>query len=149
MIVGFLFVSAFAFSQNIYTTMQPVMDSMQSVIKIVEANKLEIVRIEMDIVRKDVPKTSFRILTKGYTYRVGVFADWRLEDVDIEIYKQMSDGNYVFVGRDNKVSPIAMVDFTTEETTWYKFVVIGYKFVSPYDSGHYGLVVLHGPQLTQ
>jgi len=45
----------------------------------------EIVRVEMDIINQ--PKDSFRFLYKGWTYGISAFADWRVEDLDIKVYK--------------------------------------------------------------
>ena len=144
MIIAFLFATMFTFAQSDDgTSMKPVMESMYTVANTAESNGLEIVRIEFDIVQKDNPRLSYRILTDAWTYRVGVFGDWRTEDMDIEIWKQGSDGNYVFVEKDTKTDPIAFVDFTPTSTGWYKFVVKGYKFKDGYTSAHYGLLVLH------
>jgi hypothetical protein len=144
MIVAFLFVTCFTFAQtDDGRSMKPVMESMYTVVNTAEGNGLEIVRIEFDIVKKDVPKESYRILTDAYTYRVGVFGDWRTEDMDIEIWKQQSDGTYVFVEKDTKTDPIAFIDFTPTSTGWYKFIVKCYKFKDDYTSAHYGLLVLH------
>lgn len=103
MIIAFLFVSMFTFSQSDDgTSMKPVMQTMYDVVNTAENNGLEIVRIEFDIVHKDIPKESYRILTNAYTYRVGVFGDYRTIDMDIEIWKQQSDGTYIFIQRDSK-----------------------------------------------
>ena len=144
MIIAFLFMTIFTFAQtDDGRSMKPVMQSMYDVVNTAENNGLEIVRIEFDIVKKDVPKESYRILTTDWTYRVGVFGDYRTVDMDIEIWKQQSDGTYVFVQRDSKVDPVAFVDFTPTETCWYKFVVKAYSFKDGYNSAHYGLLVLH------
>jgi hypothetical protein len=142
--ICFLLIGFLAFSQiGDGRSMKPVMESMYNVINIAEGNGLEIVRIEFDIVKKDSPKESYRILTTDWTYRVGVFGDDRVEDMDLEIYQMQDDGSYVFINRDSKVDPVAMVDFTPTKTTWYKFVVKCYKLKEGYDGAHYGLLVLH------
>lgn len=144
LVVVFLLATMFTFSQtDDGRSMKPVMQTMYDVVNTAEGNGLEIVRIEFDIVGKDVPKESYRILTDSWTYRVGVFGDWRTEDMDIEIWKQRSDGTYEFIQKDTKTDPIAFVDFTPTSTGWYKFIVKCYKFKEGYTSAHYGLLVLH------
>lgn len=144
MVVALLFATLFTFGQtDDGRSMKPVMQTMWDVVNTAEGNGLEIVRIEFDIVKKDSPKESYRILTDAWTYRVGVFGDSRTEDMDIEIWKQQSDGSYIFVQKDSKTDPIAFVDFTPTSTGWYKFIVKCYKFQEGYSSAHYGLLVLH------
>lgn len=144
MVIVFLFATMFTFAQSDDgRSMKPVMQTMWDVVCTAESNNLEIVRIEFDIVNKDVPKESYRILTNAWTYRVGIFGDYRTADMDIEIWKQKSDGTYEFIEKDSKTDPIAFVDFTPTSTGWYKFVVKCYRFNEGYTSAHYGLLVLH------
>lgn len=138
--ICFLLFGFFAFSQG--TSMKPVMESMYDLVIVAEDAGFEIVRIEFDII-KSTPKDSYRVLTTDWTYRVGVFGDDRTEDMDVEIYQLQSDGTYLFVTKDSKVDRSAIVDFTPDKTTWYKFVVKCYKFKPGYDGAHYGLLVLH------
>ena len=140
--ICFLLIGFFAFSQDDGRTMKPAMVTMTEVVNVAEESGYEIVRIELDII-KSTPKESYRVLSPSWTYRVSVFGDYRVEDMDIEIYQLQTDGTYTFVGKDSKVDPIAMVDFTPTVNTWYKFVVKCYKFKPGYDGAHYGLVVLH------
>jgi Asp-tRNA(Asn)/Glu-tRNA(Gln) amidotransferase A subunit family amidase len=142
--ICFLLIGFFAFSQeDDGTSMKPVMESMYDVVSTAESNNYEIVRIEFDIIKKNSPKESYRILSTDWTYRVGVFGDNRTEDMDIEIYQFQTDGTYILVGKDSKVDPIAMYDFKPTKTTWYKFVVKCYKFKTGYEGAHYGLLVFH------
>jgi hypothetical protein len=115
---------------------------MWSVIQKVESNDQEIVRLEFDIVTSD-SKTSYRTLTSNWTYSIGVFGDDRAEDMDLEIYKLLSDGTYEFVIKDSKTDSYALVDITPPVTAWYKFVVKCYKFKPGFTGCHYGLIILH------
>jgi Asp-tRNA(Asn)/Glu-tRNA(Gln) amidotransferase A subunit family amidase len=140
LLIVFLFISAFSFSQE--RSMKPIMNDMNEVISVVESQGSEVVKVEFDIVSSDV-KTSYRVLYPNLAYSVGVLGDYRAEDMDVEVYKQKSDGTYEFVISDTKVSDYALVYVYPTEEVWYKFVIKCYKFKPGYSSCHYGLVIVH------
>jgi len=143
MIIGFLFVSLFTFSQtDDGRSMKPIVQDVYSFIQTVENNGNEIVKLEFDIVTTDT-KNSYRVLTNSWTYRIVVMGDYRSEDMDLEVYKQLDDGTYEFVTKDSKTESFAVIDITPSKTAWYKFVVKCYKFKPGYTSCHYGLIVFH------
>lgn len=80
--------------------MKPIMNDVNDVISAVESQGSEVVKVEIDIVSTDV-KTSYRKLSSGWNYSVGVLGDFRAEDMDVEVYKQKSDGNYELVISDS------------------------------------------------
>jgi hypothetical protein len=141
LIVVFLLFSSFSFSQD-GRSMKPIINDVNDVVSAVESRGAEVVKIEFDIVSTDV-KTSYRVLSSGWNYSIGVIGDYRSEDMDVEVYKQKSDGNYELVVSDTKVSSYAVVYVTPTESTWYKFVIKCYKFKPGYTSCHYGLIVVH------
>lgn len=143
LIVSLLLVSLFTFAQtDDGRSMKPIMNDMNTFVNTVESNGNEVVKLEFDIVTTD-SKNSYRVLTNSWTYRILVMGDYRVEDMDIEVYKQLSDGSYVFVAKDSKTESFAYVDIKPLETGWYKFVVKCYKFKNGYSSCHYGLVIFH------
>lgn len=130
LLIVLLLISSFSFSQN-DRSMKPIMNDVNDVISAVESQGSEVVKVEIDIVSTDV-KTSYRKLSSGWNYSVGVLGDFRAEDMDVEVYKQKSDGNYELVVSDTKVSSYAVVYVTPTESTWYKFIIKCYKFKPGY-----------------
>lgn len=141
LIVVFLLFSSFSFSQD-GRSMKPIINDVNDVVSAVESRGAEVVKIEFDIVSTDV-KTSYRVLSSGWNYSIGVIGDYRSEDMDIEVYKQNANGDYVLVTSDTKTSNYAIVNVTPTESAWYKFVIKCYKFKPGYSSCHYGLIVVH------
>ena len=144
LIIGFLFVSLFTFAQyDDGRSMKPIISDMKPVIDTVESRGWEVVKLEYDIVSTD-SKITYRILTTSWVYRIGVVGDYRTEDMDLEIYKQKSDGTYEFVAQDQKApANFVYIDVQPTEITWYKFVVRCVKFKPGYTSCHYGLIIFH------
>ncbi|MCK9416836.1 hypothetical protein M0Q97_09290 [Candidatus Dojkabacteria bacterium] len=136
----FLLISLFSFSQDL--SMKSIMNDVNEIISAVESQGSEVVKVEFDIVSTDV-KVSYRVLSPGWYYSIGVLGDYRSEDMDVEVYKQKSDGTYEFVVSDTKVSDYAVVYVSPTESAWYKFVIKCYKFKPGYTACHYGLIVVH------
>jgi Asp-tRNA(Asn)/Glu-tRNA(Gln) amidotransferase A subunit family amidase len=111
--------------------MKPIMRDMDEIITSVESQGSEVVKVEFDIVSTDV-KTSYSVLSPGWNYSIGVLGDYRAEDMDIEVYKQNANGDYVLVTSDTKTSNYAIVNVTPTESAWYKFVIKCYKFKPGY-----------------
>lgn len=141
LIVVFLLFSSFSFSQD-GRSMKPIINDVNDVVSAVESRGAEVVKIEFDIVSTDV-KTSYRVLSSGWNYSIGVIGDYRSEDMDVEVYKQKVNGDYVLVASDTKSSNYAIVNIKPTEDAWYKFVIKCYKFKPGYTSCHYGLIVVH------
>lgn len=141
LLIIFTIISIFSYSQD-ERSMKPIMNYMDEVVSAVEEKGSEVVRIEYDIVSTDV-KISYRILSSGWNYSIGLLGDERAIDMDIEVYKQNADGTYTFITSDKSVSDYAIVYVTPTENAWYKFVVKCYKFKEGYNACHYGLIVVH------
>ena len=130
-----------AYSQtDEYKSMKIMLDSIKSMTTMIEKNNLEIVKIEIDLVLKDVEKTSYKILTTPWTYKVILFADWRVKNTKLEVYKMLDDKSYELVSKDN--DSVSIVEFTPKENAWYKFV-INSDFKDEFDTAHYGLIIVH------
>lgn len=142
-LISFLFMTFIGVSQtNIDKSMKPILVDATGIINAVEEKGFEIVKIEFDIIT-DVKKDTYRVLSNIWTYRIFVFGDYRIEDIDLEVYKQNSDESFTLVAKDNKAESFATIDLKPEELSWYKIVVKCYKFKPGYEVGHYGLLILH------
>ena len=122
--------------------MIPIINDVNDIVRSVESNGSEIVRLEYDIVTID-SKISYRKLTSSWSYNIGLLGDYRSVDMDIEVYKQNSQGTYDLVVSDNSVSSYAVVTVNPNEEAWYKFVVKCYKFKPGYNACHYCLIIAH------
>lgn len=60
------------------TSMMPIINSLNDVVKAIEENDVEIVHIEFDLVFSDSSKEIYRNLTKDYSYGVLAYGDYRI-----------------------------------------------------------------------
>lgn len=123
------------------TSMQPIIEKCEAIAEYIEETlDQEIVRIEMDILFTS--KQTIRTLSRGYTYQIIAFGDYRFKDIDIEVYR-WNGNNWILVEKDNDESEVAMVSVSPSYEQDYKIVIKAYKFFSGYSAGHYGLIVCH------
>jgi len=143
------FIIQFAFSQeknsfeldNWDTTMRPIMLQAGYLTTMIEDTLgAEIVRVEMDIINQ--PKDSFRYLFEGWTYGIAAFADWRVIDLDVEIYKDV-DGKWILIEKDDSTDNNPLIFVTPSATGQYRIHVKAYKFLEGFDAAHYGLIIFH------
>ena len=137
-----LMASQGAFAQkNDGTSMQDIYEMGLEIIKMVEDKyDKEIVHIEYDIIRES--KDITRYLSSGYEYSIVAFADDRVEDLDVVIYKK-SGGRWVEVAKDTDSSSVSVASVTPKTEGEYKFEVKVYKYASGYSACHYGLMIYH------
>ena len=127
--------------KNDGTSMQDVYELGLDIIKMVEDKyDKEIVHIEYDIIRDS--KEITRYLSSDYEYSIVAFADDRVEDLDVVIYKK-SGNRWVEVSKDTDSSSVAVASVTPTTGAEYKFEVRVYKFAKGYSACHYGLMVYH------
>ena len=100
----------------------------------------EIVRMEFDIISDT--KQTFRDLMKGYEYGIIAFGDWRIKDIDINVYEFIHD-DWVLMETDEEVEEYAFVTISPEETASFMIEIKAYEFNEGYDVGHYGLLIFH------
>ncbi len=128
------------YAQDIY--MCNILEVAAPIVEYIEVeNSQEIVRMEFDIVSSG-PKFTYRDLHSGYTYGICAFGDYRIEDLDIKVYKDV-DGEPVLVKKDIDSSDIAMIVVEPSSTGSYIIEISAYKFVEGYSVGHYGLIIFH------
>ena len=130
------------YAQNSETTMKPMIEDASVYIDTIEAHNYEIVRMEFDLVSASRPKETFRELHSDWTYSIWAFGDFRFEDIDITVYKDVN-GKWEQVEKDNTSDNTAIVTFKPTSSGMYKIDVIAYKFKSDYTVGHYGLIIFH------
>jgi hypothetical protein len=128
-------------AQDAETTMQDIYEQGLGMVKYLEeeANQ-EIVRIEYDLVFDS--KETIRNLSSSYTYTVVAFADDRVEDLDITIYKK-SGSSWTQVTKDTETDNTPVVQITPKEAGEYKVKITAYKFAEGYSGAHYGMIISH------
>jgi len=122
------------------TSMIPITNEVNDVIKAIEKEKVEIVRIEFDLLFDS--KYSYRTLSKGYTYGILAWGDYRIKTLVIRIYKKV-DGEWKYVADGDESGNASTIKFETTATEEYKFEIKLLEFVEGYSAGHYGLIVFH------
>ena len=117
-----------------------VIAKIQLVVDQAEATGNEVVRVEADLIRSE--QVTFRSMQSGYTYGVVVVGSNRVQDIDVEIHRQVGD-TWVLVAKDDDTSAVAAVTVAPSTTGVYRVTTRVYRFKSGYDVGHYGLIVFH------
>jgi hypothetical protein len=124
------------------TSMMPIINTLNDVVKAIEENDVEIVHVEFDLVFEDGSKEIYRNLTQDYTYGFLAYGDYRIAKIGIELYKETATGwEYLQSGELNEGTMTLLIDI--KETARYKIVVRALQMVDDYTVGHYGLIVLH------
>tara|TARA_R110002073_G_scaffold279026_1_gene443134 strand:- start:422437 stop:422901 length:465 start_codon:yes stop_codon:yes gene_type:complete len=120
------------------TSMMPIFNQAKNLITTLEEkNKLEIVKMEFDIVTA-VKKTTWRTLAKDISYSIAAFGDYRVKDIDISVFKSV-DGTWTRVIKDKKEDSYALVSVKPTKTEMYKIEISVYQFKDKYNAAHYGL----------
>lgn len=121
-------------------TMGPIIRDAIPIIEKIESDGMEIVRMEYDILKDE--KTTYRFMQEGWTYRVFAFGDYRVKDIDVEVYKKVGE-DWSLVNKDNDASSAALVTIKPFYTGMYMIKVKGYKYISGSNGCHYGLIIFH------
>lgn len=129
------------FSRSSSTTMTSIINKSSELVKFVEDEMdMEIVRLECDILR--TTKTTTRILSKGWTYAIIAYGDYRFKDIDIKVYRNVQ-GSWQLVAKDNDSSASSVVSIEPQSDGEYLIEISAYSFEPGYDVGHYGLIIAH------
>lgn len=124
------------------TSMMPIINTLNDVVKAIEESEVEIVHIEFDLVFNDSSKEIYRNLTKDYSYGFLAYGDYRIAKIGIELYKETETGwDYIKAGELSDGTMTLLYD--VKETARYKIVLRALQMNEGYNVGHYGLVVLH------
>jgi hypothetical protein len=122
------------------TSMLPITNDLIDVVKTVEKEKVEIVRIEFDLIFDS--KVTYRTLSKGYTYGIMAWGDYRIKALVIRIYKKVN-GDWEYFADSDQSGNAASIQVVTTDTEDYKFEIKALEFVEGYQAGHYGMMVFH------
>ena len=101
----------------------------------------EIVHMQADIITED-GKTFTRTLHEGWTYGVTAYGDWRVDDLDITIYKDV-DGEWVKIVDDEATDNHPTVTVKLSTTGIYLIELEVYSFNKDYTAAHYGMLIYH------
>jgi hypothetical protein len=124
---------------NIFN-LTPILKDVQPFLDELEDKGMEIVRMEIDIV-KDT-KTTSRTLYADWAYGIAVIGDYRFANLDIRVYQQV-DGNWQLIKEDMEADKEAVVVIEPSETTEYMIEIINTEAAEGYVGGHYALLIFH------
>jgi hypothetical protein len=128
-------------AQNEETTMQDIHQTGMNLIEYLEEKQnQEIVRIEYDLVF--TKKETTRYLYEDFEYQILGFADRRVEDLDITVYKKLGT-EWIQVAKDTDADSSPMLTVKPTSSREYKIEVSVYKFKEGYSAAHYGLIICH------
>lgn len=147
-IIIFIMSVGISFAQHNYsyldndkgTSMEPILARAELLVKEIESDDYEIVRMEYDLIFTE--KDAYRNLYEGWTYGIAAFGDYRIKDIDVTVYKQ-SRGEWKKIIEDAENDDVATVSVKPRQNEEYKIVISVYKFNKDYNVGHYGLIVFH------
>ncbi len=123
------------------TTMQDIHQKGTNLIEYLEEkHNQEIVRIEYDIVF--TTKETTRVLSEDYEYQILGFADHRVEDLNITVYK-MVGSEWIQVAQDTESDNTPMLTVKPTSTREYKIEVSVNKYKEGFSAAHYGLIICH------
>ncbi len=122
------------------TSMMPVVGGLEDIVKTLEKEKVEIVRIEVDLLF--TAKNTFRILYPKYTYGILTYGDYRFKSLALNIYKK-ENGEWKFFKTGENKDGTSSILITPEKLAEYKFEVIAAEFNEGYTGGHYVLIIMH------
>ncbi len=120
--------------------MRPILADALPIVQQLEEEGMEIVKMDFDIL-SDV-KTAYRELHEAWNYGIIAFGDYRFEDIDIEVFKDV-DGSWVAIKSDTEAIPQAGVTVEPSATGTYRIDIKAYKFKEGFETGHYGLIIFH------
>ena len=146
-LMGILLLAASGFFLHAYAidegaSMKDILSTMKEYVEYLEDSlSQEIVHMHADIITDD-GITFTRTLHKGWTYGIAAFADWRVKDLDITIYKDL-DGEWKEVAKDGKADNHPVVSISPSATGQYLIKLTVYKFSGEYTGAHYGMIIFH------
>jgi len=124
------------------TSMLPIISELESTVRTIEKEKVEIVRMEFDLIFQDRPKQTVRTLSQGYTYGIIVWGDYRIKQIAVNVYKNV-DGNWQFVATGELKDRATTAFVKIEEAAEYKFEYHAIEFEEGFKAGHYAMILLH------
>ena len=134
-----LLIVQFSLAAQPVQSIQPTLSSITEVVVLAENKNFNVIFLEFGLMT--TAPVSVLISLKDLTmHNVGVLTD-HAEDVDLEVYKQLSDSTFALVDLDRTIQPIASVEFSPTAPALYKFVLKCPKLKPTFDFSHYGLIL--------
>ena len=122
------------------TSLLPIISEAIPKIREIEESKLEIVRMEFDIISKS--KSTYRTLLSDWSYAIIAFGDYRVKDIDVKISKEV-DGKWIEVKKDDSAKNKALVIIDPTFSGLYQIEITVYEYNDGYSTAHYGLIICH------
>lgn len=111
-----------------------------------EKRDLEVVKIDIDLVSKNVSKQTVKKLSRDFSYLISAVGQpSRIKDLDIALFSVGADGSTALLAKDNEIDNTPTIFFTPEISGDYIIVISTASMVSGYDDamGFYFLAVAH------
>ncbi len=131
------------------TSMMPIMGDALPVIKYIEDTmKVEIVRIEYDLIFKGKSKFTYRYLMKDARWpNYGIFAigDYRVKKININVYVNRNK-KWEFVSSTDSDTYTALAKVVPSDevaSEEYAFEIKADEFAEGYSAGHYAILIYH------
>lgn len=138
-LLAILAIWTFALAEG--TTMADIFVIGAALVGKLEDSGQEVVHVDFDIITTDT-KSIYRTLQPGWTYTISGFADHRVADLDIIVYKHVGD-SWLEITRDQMVDNYPTVSLAPISSSYYRIDVSAYRFQEGYTAAHYGLVIFH------
>jgi len=135
---------SFKFHDNVDgTSMMPITGDVLPLIQYIEDTmKLEIVRLEYDLIFPDKSKFSYRTLYKGWKYGIFVIGDYRIKKININLYVK-ENNEWKLFSRSNSETYVARLNVEPYEIKEYAIEITANEIADGYKAGHYSLIIFH------
>ncbi|MDF1546578.1 MAG: hypothetical protein P1P88_02075 [Bacteroidales bacterium] len=125
------------------TSMMPMMGDVLPLIQYIEDTmKVEIVRIEYDLIFKDKSKYTYRFLHNGWKYGIFVVGDYRIKKINMNLFIN-ENKEWKFLSSTNSESYVALLNVEPTEVKEYAIEIKADEFASDYKAGHYAIIIYH------
>lgn len=122
------------------TSVKPILSDAAPIVSEIEERGMEIVRKEFDLIFDD--KQVFRKMYSDWEYGIVAFGDYRIEDIDVSVSKEV-DGNWVTLEEDDSSRPKAAVTVEPSYDGLYSIDVEAYEFEKGCKAGSFGVIIFH------
>jgi hypothetical protein len=115
------------------------------IVRLMESQDLEVVKVDMDLVNTAVNKQTLKVLSTDFTYFItAVGQPSRIEDLDIALY-YLNDGNATLVDKDQEADNSPVIKFKPYVAGTYVIQIIAAKMKKGYEQsmGFYFLTIAH------
>jgi len=121
------------------TSLEPILYNAIEFLKVIEENQVEIVRLEVDILKEKAPRYTFRNLYKGWKYMIIAIGDYRISNIKIEVYTTNKKKRTLIAQSDNTFNNKKSVMIEPQlEVEEYEIVIESLE-----GDGHYALLIAH------